>query len=81
MGLHISFLHQIVSSTKQQIDLSDELKLVNIWGLFAVLYYTQGIEQVLDHLISSIQQWKCILGLWKVGVELYLVNSAYQNPP
>ena len=49
-------LCQNMSSTKQQIDLSDELKLVNIWGLFAVLYYTQGIKQVLDHLISSIQQ-------------------------
>ena len=56
MGLQPTFLRQNTSSTKQQIDLSDELKLVNIWGLFAVLYYTQGIKQVLDHLISSIQQ-------------------------
>ena len=56
MGLQPTFLRQNMSSTKQQIDLSDELKLVNIWGWFAVLHYTKGIEQVLDHLISKIQQ-------------------------
>ena len=56
MGLQPAFLRQNMSSTKQQIDLSDELKLVNIWGWFAVLHYTKGIEQVLDHLISKIQQ-------------------------
>ena len=51
MGLHPIVLRQNMSSTKQQIDLSDELKLVNIWGCSADLHYTQGIEQVLDHLI------------------------------
>ena len=56
MGLQPTFLRQNMSSTKQQIDLSDELKLVNIWGWFAVLHYTQGIGQLLDHLISILQQ-------------------------
>ena len=37
-------LCQNISSTKQKIDLTDELKLINIWGWFAVLHYTPGIE-------------------------------------
>ena len=56
MSLHPTFLSQNMSSIKQQIDLSDDLKLVNIWGQFAMLYYTQGIDQVLEHLTSGIQQ-------------------------
>ena len=54
MGLHPIFLCQNMSSAKQKIDLIDELKLVNIWGCSADLHYTQGIEQVLDHLIYII---------------------------
>ena len=48
-------LCQNMSSTNQKIDLTDELKLINIWGRFAVLHYTPGIDQVLDHLISILQ--------------------------
>ena len=54
MDLHPTFLRQNMTSTKEQIDLSDELKLVNIWGWFSVLHYTQDIVQVLDHLIPII---------------------------
>ena len=37
-------LCQNISLSKQKIDLTDELKLINIWGRLAVLHYTPDIE-------------------------------------